>query len=194
MTSLITVGAALQALREIDYESFRSNKYKIQRECWCVANALHLLGHNNYVLFPEEDQGHFVDVRVRNPDKPDRRIDIQVVEIAPKHQLAEEVLASSIRHGYSNLKRELFELISHAVEQKTKLYTGQDRAGLNLLIYFNPPSGEEDENGLAFTVMTSFDIDLPTDELKELRMDFGSVIFMSGSEAAFIHGRDFVYA
>ena len=193
MTNHITVDNALQALREIDRDSFRSNKNKILRECWCVARALQLLERDVYVLVPEKDQSHFVDVRVINPDKPDCHVNVQVVEIAPEHRHAKEVLASAISCGYSNLRSELFELISRVVKQKTDLYTSEDRAGLNLLIYFNPPSGEEDENGLAFTVMASFEIDLPTTELRELRMDFGSVIFMSSSEAAFIHGNDFVY-
>lgn len=185
-----TIDQALNALRTVQLEQgdrFRGNAYKELRESWCVATALAGLGMTDCQLKPEADQSHSIDTHVK--DAAGHNYRFQVIEIHPRNTTSNRLFADTLKNskGYGELKAEVVELVSESVTAKNGKYAKADMAKLNLLIYFNAPSAGEEP--WASTIILNFKIDLDRPALKVIVSDFGSVIFMTGSEVEIIKGQ-----
>lgn len=179
------IRAVLGNLRKIPYNKLRSNKYKIQREAWCVAKMLEYLSLDNYLVCANPTQADSTDIIVISPDS---RYKVQVTEIAPKSIKSNTVFDSAIVHGYSTLEVEMLELLQTTVQDKEEKYSESDKESLNLLIYFNPPTKQVTPNSSAWTIVLDpeLDLDLPNIQRTLYSSKFGSILLLTGNEVFFL--------
>ena len=190
LTSCLNIRSVFQKLRKIPKADFRDDIYKNLREAWCTARMLKEFGWNpeNYLLYINPLQADSMDNAIINSHSGQILHNIQVVEIAPKNSDAVELLGPYLGNGYSNLKEEIFTLTMTSIQRKEEKYSTADKKGLNLLIYFNPPT----KGDWCIIEDHELDLDLPKLQKAANNSEFGSIVFLSSDGIAFLKNTQLV--
>lgn len=179
-------------LKNVPYEELRNRKNKSSRELWCVAQSLNFLSlwshsiKKNYIEMDSVDCFSY-DRNTKETYK------YQVVEIAPMKKHSIETLRKAMISGYGNLIKEISDILIRTIREKEELHSCNDKRLINLIIYFNPPSINEDaETGFSDTIMIDFEMDIDVCLINSVNISFGSVVLLKDGDAMFLYGNKLI--
>lgn len=192
LDKFMSLDEGLKVLKNVPYAELRNRNNKSRRELWCVAHSLNFLSFRSHVVRQNDIEMDSVDCL--SYDNNTKEIyNYQVIEIAPKKRHSIEILKEPIISGYGNFIKETTEILTRTIKDKENLYSYSDKKLINLIIYFNPPSIDEDiETGFSDTVMIDFEIDIDVRAINSTDISFGSVVLLKDGGAMFLKGNKLI--